>query len=280
MNRNFLLGLLLVTANAFSQNSNMNDWRLAIQTWTFHKYSFMESIDKADSLGVRQLEVYPGQKIGGEMPGVFSYSLDKDARDKLKQYLQYKKIKVAALGVIDKEYYNKNNLEKFFEFAKYMGIPFITAEPEWNDLDEFNRLAAKYKVKVALHCHPKPSSHYWHPDSTVKAMKGRKNIGAWPDIGHWARNGVNILDAMKKVKGKIWGLHLKDVAAFGNLQTEDVLFGKGICDIPAVLIELNRQRFKGVIVMEYEVNENNNMGDMKMNKVFYDTIVKKLFYSN
>ena len=59
MNRNFLLGLLLVTANAFSQNSNVNDWRLAIQTWTFHKYSFLESIDKADSLGVRDIEVYP-----------------------------------------------------------------------------------------------------------------------------------------------------------------------------------------------------------------------------
>lgn len=280
--KKYFIGVLflLVHNYVFSQYGNKNNWKLSIQTWTFHKYSFLQSVEKADSLGVKFLEVYPGQKVGGDIQGAFSYSLDKDSRDKLKQFLEYRGIKVVALGVIDKDYYNKDNLEKFFEFAKYMGISFITAEPEWNDLDEFNRLAGKYKVKVALHCHPRPSSHYWHPDSTVKAMKGRKNIGAWPDIGHWARNGVNILDAMKKVKGKIWGLHLKDVAAFGNLQTEDVLFGKGICDIPAVLKELNRQRFKGVIAMEYEVNEDNNMEDMRINKAFYDTTIKKLFYSN
>jgi sugar phosphate isomerase/epimerase len=264
----FLLSTFCVTAQ--------KDWQLSIQTWTFHKYSFLESVEKADSLGVKYLEVYPGQKVGGEIPGVFSYTLDKDARDKLKQYLSYKKIKVLALGVVDKYYYNKDNLEKFFEFAKYMGIPFITAEPEWEDLNEFNRLATKYKVKVALHCHPKPSSHYWHPDSTVAAMKGRQQIGAWPDVGHWARNGVNIQDAMKKLEGKIWGLHFKDVAAFDNVNTEDVLFGKGVCNLPAVLKELKRQKFKGVVSMEYEANENNNMEDMKKNKLFYDLQIKKL----
>ena len=75
------------------------------------------------------------------------------------------------------------------------------------DLDEFNRLAIKYKVKVALHCHPKPASHYWHPDSTIKAMQGRSHIGAWPDLGHWARNGVNVVEGLKKMKGKLWGMH-------------------------------------------------------------------------
>ena len=253
----------------FSQYGNKNNWKLSIQTWTFHKYSFLQSVEKADSLGVKFLEVYPGQKVGGDIQGAFSYTLDKDSRDKLKQFLEYRGIKVVALGVIDKDYYNKDNLEKFFEFAKYMGISFITAEPEWNDLDEFNRLAGKYKVKVALHCHPKPSSHYWHPDSTVAAMNGRQHIGAWPDIGHWARNGVNIPDAMKKVEGRIWGLHLKDIKEFNNTAAEDTLLGQGVCDIPAVMKELKRQKFKGVVSIEYEVNPLKNMSEMQQNVLYY-----------
>ncbi len=273
MRKHFIIAGFFFTALA---SSAQKDWQLAIQTWTFHKYSFLESVDKADSLKVSFLEVYPGQRVGGEIPGTFSYSLDKDARDKLKQYLAWKKIKVVALGVIDKYYYNKDNLEKFFEFAKYMNIPYITAEPEWEDLNEFNRLAAKYKVKVALHCHPKPSSHYWHPDSTLKAMKGRPHIGAWPDIGHWARNGVAIIPAMKKLKGKIWGLHFKDVQDFNNVNTPDVLFGKGVCDLPAVLKQLKQQQFKGVVAMEYEANENDNMKDMWKNKLYYLAETKKL----
>lgn len=269
--KKYFIGVLflLVHNYVFSQYGNKNNWKLSIQTWTFHKYSFLQSVEKADSLGVKFLEVYPGQKVGGDIQGAFSYTLDKDSRDKLKQFLEYRGIKVVALGVIDKDYYNKDNLEKFFEFAKYMGISFITAEPEWQDLDEFNRLAGKYKVKVALHCHPKPSSHYWHPDSTVAAMNGRQHIGAWPDIGHWARNGVNIPDAMKKVEGRIWGLHLKDIKEFNNTAAEDTLLGQGVCDIPAVMKELKRQKFKGVVSIEYEVNPVKNMSEMQQNVLYY-----------
>jgi len=93
---------------------SQNDWKLAVQTWTFHKYSFLESVDKADSLGIRYLEVYPGQKIGGTIPGVFSYQLEKDEREKIKQYLKYKKVKMIAIGVVDKYYYTKDNLDELF----------------------------------------------------------------------------------------------------------------------------------------------------------------------
>jgi sugar phosphate isomerase/epimerase len=212
--------------------------------------------------------------VGGDIAGPFSYNLITADRERIKELLKEKGMKILALGVIDKYYYNKDNLTKFFEFANYMGIPFIIAEPEWEDLDEFNRLASAYKIKVALHCHPKPSSHYWHPDSTLKAMQGRQYIGAWPDMGHWARNGVPVLEALKKMEGKLWGLHFKDVKEFDNVKTEDVLFGKGVCDLPAVVKELKRQKFKGVISMEYEANENNNMEDMQLNKKYYDEQVK------
>ena len=270
MKNYFLLSMILIANSfGFSQQGNTKNWQLSIQSWTFHKYTFLQSVEKADSLGVKFLEVYPGQKVGADIPGVFSYTLDKISRDKLKQFLESRNFKVLALGVIDKYYYNKDNLEKFFEFARYMDIPFITAEPEWEDLDEFNRLAAKYNVKVALHCHPKPTSHYWHPDSTVAAMKGRKNIGAWPDMGHWARNGVNIQEGMKKVAGKIWGLHLKDIRQFDNTAAEDTLLGKGVCDIPAILKELKRQKFKGVVSIEYEVHPDNNMKEMRKNILYY-----------
>jgi len=268
----FIIGFLLFGVSALAQK----DWQLSLQSWTFHKYSFLESVDKADSLGIRELEVYPGQKVGGEIPGVFSFTLDKDARDKLKQYLNYKKIRVVALGVIDKYYYNKDNLEKFFEFARYMNIPFITAEPEWEDLNWFNRLAAKYKIKVGIHCHPKPASHYWHPDSILKAMNRRRNIMAWPDVAHWTRNGVNSVEGLQKMEGRLLGLHFKDVVRFDDVKTNDTLFGKGAANLPGVLKELKRQNFKGVISLEYEANEDNNMDDMRKNIEFYKSELRKL----
>jgi len=107
-------------------------------------------------------------------------------------------------------------------------------------------------------------------------MQVRKYIGSWMDVVHWARNGVAILPAMKKIEGKIWGLHFKDVKDFDNVKTADTLFGKGVCNLPAVLKELKRQKFKGVVSMEYEANEDNNLQDMRANKFYYDELIKKL----
>ena len=254
----------------FAQKKQSADWKLAVQTWTFHKYSLLETIHKADTLGLKNLEVYPGQKVGGDIPGSFTYTLTSEERARVNELLRVKGIKVIAIGVIDKYYYNAENLEKYFAFAADMQIPFITAEPEWQDLDEFNRLAIKYKVKVALHCHPKPASHYWHPDSTLKAMQGRSHIGAWPDLGHWARNGVNVVEGLKKMKGKLWGMHYKDIREFDNVNATDTIFGKGVCDLPAVMRQMKKQGFKGVVTMEYEVHEENNMADLRECILFYE----------
>lgn len=267
---------VILTALITNSLSAQKNWDISVQTWTFHKLTLLEAIEKTAELGVKYLEVFPGHKVGKGYNGPFSYTLTTDERNRLKSYLAQKEIKVVAMGVLDKYFYNADNLEKFFEFANYMGISFITAEPEWKDLDEFNRLAKKYKVRVALHCHPKPGSHYWNPDSMLTAMKDRKSIGAWPDIGHWARSGVDIQEGLKKVKHKLWGLHFKDVQEFDNINSGDTLFGKGICDLPAVIRRLRKLHFRGVISMEYEVYDD-NMPGMRQNKYYLEEQLMKWY---
>lgn len=254
-------------------------WQLAIQTWTFHKFSLLQSIDKADSLGIRNIEVYPWQRVGGAYGDLrFGPDMDAASRRFLLNYLQQKKIHIIAMGVLEKAHYkDQQGVRAFFDFAKQMKMSFITAEPEWEDLDLFNKLAGEYHIKVALHCHPKPYSHYWHPDSISKAMQGRKNIGAWPDIGHLARNGADVLASLQQFKEKFWGMHFKDVKELNILQAGDTLFGKGANRLSGILQELKKQDFKGVVTMEYESNENDNMADMKLNKAWYDAEMKRLF---
>src|SRR5574343_547256 len=145
----FFIAVLFMSLHVAGQK----EWKLSIQTWTFHKFSLLETIHKADTLGLEYLEVYPGQRVGGDIPGAFTYTLSKEERARINELLRVKGIKIIAIGVVDKYYYTKGNLEQYFAFAADMQIPFITAEPEWQDLDEFNRLAIKYSVKVGLHCH-------------------------------------------------------------------------------------------------------------------------------
>lgn len=270
--------IMAVSFTVFSLSATaQKNWQLSMQTWTFHKRTFKETLERAYDLHLRYLEVYPGQQVGGGIPGTFSYTLSKEQREQVKQWMKERNIRVIAMGVVDKYYYNKDNLEKFFEFARDMNIAYITAEPEWEDLDEFNRLAKKYDVKVALHCHPKPDSHYWNPDSMAAAIHKRKYIGAWPDIGHWVRSGVDIKEGLKKVKRRLWGLHFKDIKEEGNLQAADTLFGKGVCDLPGVVKKLKRLHFNGVVSLEYEIEGDNIMEDMSRNIAYFEEITMKWY---
>lgn len=255
---------------AISQNSNSGtDWKLGIQLWTFNTSSLYTAVKKADSCKVKYVEAFPFQQLNDDGPAVFGPSMTTDERKKLKEFLRKKGITIAAVGVFSAT--SVKDWKAFFEFAADMKIPMITAEPERNQLNDVNRLAATYNIKVAIHDHPIPDI-YWHPDSVLLAIKGRPNLGVCADIGHWVRNGLNVVDCLKKCSGHIFELHLKDVAEFGNTQAPDVLLGEGVCNIPAVLQELKSQNFKGLFAIEYEEHPNNNMKDIKQHvQYFYNT---------
>ena len=57
-----------------------------------------------------------------------------------------------------------------------------------------------------------------------------------------------------------FGIHLKDN---DNKTDTNVIFGKGVLDVPAVLRALKKVDFKGCINIEYEAHEEEPSPDMK-----------------
>ncbi|MEY2638798.1 MAG: hypothetical protein RIR90_280 [Bacteroidota bacterium] len=253
--------------------AQVKDWKLGIQLWTFHISSFHDALTRVDSTGLTTIEVYPGQKLGGGLAGVFGPAMDAAQKKTVRDWLASHKIDVHAFGVVVCE--KPEEWEAYFSFAKDMSIPVITAEPAKAHLDVVNDLAGKYGIKVAIHDHPKPSL-YWHPDSVLAAAKGRPNIGACADIGHWVRNGLDPVECLKKLSGKVYGLHVKDVAEFGNPKADDVIFGTGKSNIAGVLKELKRQGFKGFFSIEHEANWTSNVQDVVADAQYFQQQQKQL----
>jgi sugar phosphate isomerase/epimerase len=140
---------------------------------------------------------------------------------------------------------------KVFDFAKKMGLKTIVSEPPKDAFQLVDRLASEYKINVAIHDHPKPSI-YWNPDSGARGLQGRSQlIGACADVGHWYRSGLVPLECLKKLEGRIISLHFKDIAE----NKEDVVWGTGKCDVPAMMAEIKRQKIQPVFSIEYETGE-------------------------
>ncbi len=260
------------------------DWQLGVQTYSFRKFTFFETVDKLASMGVKYVEAYPGQKIGGNMEGKTRYKMDEPTREKVLNKLSSVGVKLIAYGVVNGK--NKKDWQKIFEFAKAMGIEIITCEPKPDHLDIVEKLCKEVKIKATIHNHAKPK-RYWKPEMVIKALKGRsKLMGIGPDNGHWARSGLESVENLKKVEGLINSMHLKDMDAFGTQakkrrkgdglkNAKGVPFGKGIVDIKKVLDELARQDYKGFISIEYESNPEDPYNDIKECVDYFNDYLKK-----
>ena len=245
-------------------HDDLNGWNLGMQAYSFNRFTFFEAVDKTKALGMRYIEVYPGQRMSKEKPDVRT-DHNMSSRDKVEmlQKLREADVKLTNYGVVGLPN-NEAECRKVFDFAKEMGIETIVSEPPEDAFAIIDSLCEEYEIKVAIHNHPKPS-HYWDPDTVMRVCDGRsKWIGACADTGHWCRSGVDPFEAVKKLgrAGRIRSLHFKDLNEFGNPKAHDVIWGTGISQAKAILTELDRQNFKGVFSIEYEHNWLNSMPEI------------------
>lgn len=278
-----LLSLFVVVnsyfpTNAQSLSAPKTTWKLAMQSYTFHKFTLMEAFDKVQSLGIHYVEVYPGHPLGaGFGSESFLPNLSQANRDKLNKEAAKRGIKIIATGVVVLT--DPNEWESYFAFARDMGMEYITAEPALADWDRIEKLVGKYNIKLAVHNHPKPSL-YWNPENLLQAIARRDpRIGSCADVGHWRREGLNSLECLRKLNGHIHALHFKDIARDKNpahQEIPDTIWGTGILDVKAMLYELKKQDFKGTLAIEYENNWENSVPDIQKNLAYYNQVLTEI----
>ena len=222
-------------------------WKLASQAYTFRELSLFETIDVLSALGIRYIEMYPGQRFSPENPMRFDHNAPAERLAELQRKLRGARVTPVNYGVVGLGTNEAEN-RKVYDFAKAMKLQTIVSEPPEEAVPLLDRLSREYRINMAIHNHPRPS-RYWHPDTVLKVTEGRsKRIGACADTGHWYRSDLNPVECLQKLRGRIISLHFKDL----NEQKEDVPWGTGRGDMRGQMEELRRQRFRGVFSVEYE----------------------------
>lgn len=274
-----VLCCLLLSAGCAQDNTKTKvekqGWHLSMQSYTFHLFTVMESLDKTQELGLRFIEIYPGQRMGdGFGETVFGYQLDGDQQKKLKEEAASRNITIISSGVWTAQ---REEWEHIFSFAKDMGMEFISAEPAREDWDVVEELAKKQNIKVAVHNHPSENS-YWKPEILLGSIGGRDGLlGACVDVGHYKRMGLDPIPSMQQLDGKIISLHFKDIAPQGETQSlEDVVWGQGILNVKGMMEELKRQNFKGYFTIEYEADWENNLPRITQSIEYFNQVAEEI----
>jgi len=219
--------------------------KLSLQCYTYRALTFVETVDKAKELGVKYVEMYPGQKLKPGSDVKVGKDMSDDAIADVKKKLDDAGVKLVAYGV-DGIATDEKGARKEFEWAKNMGIEVLVTETTPNDV--LDKLCNEYGIRMALHNHPQS----WPPDEVLKACDGRsKLVGSCSDTGHWMRRGLVPVEQLKKLEGRVEHLHFKDLNDFGPT-AHDVVWGTGKGDIKGMLEELKHQGYIGYLSIEYE----------------------------
>jgi sugar phosphate isomerase/epimerase len=249
-------------------------WQLAVHAYTFKNFSIFDCIDKTAALGLRSMSLSGSVNLDGKKPVKTVEISDAD----LQRILDKTKaagIKLVNVGVVQLPN-NENECRKSFDFAKKAGIDTLVAEPPEDALDLVEKLCKEYNIKVAIHEHARPN-HYWNPETVLAAIKGRTPLmGACADTGHWLRSGLDPVECLKKLDGRVIVLHFKDLVpdenaaddnAPGKTKKEsramhDVPWGTGAGNVKGQMEEMKRQHFHGAFCIEYEYHWDNSMPEV------------------
>ena len=245
------------SANAFQSvfaEAAKTKLRLGIQLYSLRNYSVDEALQHAKNLGFEQVEFYSK---------MFPTDASKDTIDGIVAKVKELGLSISAHGV-NKFTKDAAASRKLFEFAKAAGIRTITADPDPDSFDNLNGLVKEFDIRIAIHNHG-PTHRYNKALDVLKAIEGRdERIGACADLGHYIRSGERPTDVIRLLKGRLYGVHLKDFAEMKD-KTEGVILGKGHLDCAEVFNAMAQVGFPadGALSLEYEENPKDPIEDIR-----------------
>lgn len=267
----FFVFVCVLTMLLISQGQEGTDYKevrikkfpFAVQCYTFRNFTFMETLGKVKELGLKYVQPYPGQRFSGETGDIkFDHTLSDELIELAKKRLQDLGLSLRGYGVVNFDN-DEDSMRQVFDFARKMRIPTIVTEPEWDDFSLMEKLARRYRINIAIHNHPEPSK-YARPEKVLEQVKDLdERIGDCADTGHWMRTGVNPVQALRMLEGRLIDVHLKDLDVFGQRGAKDVPYGSGKANVSAILAELTRQNYAGTITIEYESEPENPSPSIK-----------------
>jgi len=169
-------------------------------------------------------------------------------------------IKLHAAGAI---YFSKDDdadIRARFDYSKRAGIPVIVAgDPTQETLPKIEKFAKEYDIRIAIHNHG-PEDKLWpSPLDVLKAVRNMDpRMGCCIDVGHTARAGTDVVEAIQQAGPRLFNIHMKDLMNFHDKESQ-VAVGEGIMPVRKMFEALIAMKYQGFVDLEYEIHADDPM---------------------
>ncbi|MBV8672018.1 MAG: sugar phosphate isomerase/epimerase [Acidobacteriaceae bacterium] len=242
----------LVTAQANETMDERRPIRLGMASYTFRNFDRARVIEFMKELNLANLNA---KDVGDHLP----FSPPGATQQAVEDYTS-KGIRLTAVGTV---YFPKNDdddIRPKFDYAKRAGVGVIVAgDPAPDTLPRIEKFVNEYDIRIAIHNHG-PEDKLWHsPMDVLKAVGSMDpRMGCCIDVGHTARAGTDVVEAIKAAGPRLFDVHMKDLTDFHSKESQ-VSVGDGIMPVRGIFEALIAIRYKGYVDLEYEVHADDPM---------------------
>jgi len=218
---------------------------VSVITYLFRQEPTPVMLERLQRLGFRRVELdyrHPD--------GLCDYrTADEAQADQTRRLLADYGITPDAYGIGGFNTSHLDVLERAFAFARGLGVKMITGVADPAVLGRLDDLCAQFGIHFAIENHQ--GSLFEHADVILPALSGQSDrLGINFDSGHFHAVGLDAVTEARKLRGKIYHVHLKD-----SDQTKPL--GQGEVGILGLLDELRAQQYPGALSIEQGESDSN-----------------------
>jgi sugar phosphate isomerase/epimerase len=190
-------------------------------------------------------------------------------------------ISLHAAGTI---YFTKDedpDIRSKFEYCKRAGIAVIVAgDPAPEALPRIEKFVKEYDIRIAIHNHG-PEDKLWpSPLEVLKAVNGMDpRMGCCIDVGHTARAGTDVVQAIHEAGPRLFNVHMKDLTDFQSKDSQ-VAVGEGIIPVRRMFDALITTKYAGFVDLEYEIHPDDPMPGVSSSFAYMRSVLSGMGYAS
>lgn len=225
--------------------------KLGLASYTFREFSRAQMIGSMKQLNIAALNA---KDVKDHLPT--------DPTEEAQAVADYASagIQLHAAGAIYFPRDEDGDIRSKFEYCKRAGVKVIVAgDPSPASLPRVEKFVKEYDIRIAIHNHGPEDKLWQSPLDILKLIKNMDpRIGCCIDVGHTARAGTDVVDAIHQVGPRLFNMHMKDLSDL-RVKESQVAVGEGRMPVREIFEALIAQRYDGFVDLEYEVHGDDPM---------------------
>ena len=171
-------------------------------------------------------------------------------------------LQIVGGGTITLDKDDDDDIRSYFEYARLSGMPLMVIAPTRKTLPRIEGFVQEYDIRVAIHNHGPEDEHFPGPQDVLPAVQGMDpRVGLCLDVGHTARTGIDVVEAVAMAGDRLLDMHMKDLADLAVRESQCIV-GEGRMPVPGIFEQLASMEYGGYVNLEYEIDPDDPLPGM------------------